>query len=94
MANGDTFREIVGSTDLSTTVRYVRGVYLAENAADPGAEARVLLRNGSGSGAVLMDIRFAAKQSKEISLPSPLYFSSGCYVQVSTGTIRGGIDGD
>lgn len=94
MANGDTFREIIGTADLTTTVRYVRGIYLAENAAEPGAEARVLLRNGHSTAAVLMDIRIPAKQSKEVSLLSPLYFSAGCYVQVATGTVRGGIDGD
>lgn len=94
MANGDTFREIVGTADLTTTCRYLRGIYLAENAADPGAEARVLLRNGSSTAQVLMDIRIPAKGSKEINLPRALYFSAGCYVHVTTGTVRGGIDAD
>lgn len=93
MANGDTFREIVGSTDLKDLVRYVRGIYLAENAATP-ADARVLLRNGNSGGAVLMDLRIPAGTSKEISLPSALYFSSGLYVHVTAGAVRGGIDGD
>lgn len=94
MANGDTFREIVASADLSTTVRYLRGIYLAENAADPGAEARVLFRNGNSTAMILLDLRIPAKTSKEISFPSPLYFSAGLYVHVTAGTVRGGIDGD
>lgn len=93
MANGDTFREIIATADLSTTVRYVRGIYLAENGATP-AEARVLLRNGNATAAVLLDLRIPASTSKEISLPTPLFFSAGCYVHVTVGTVRGGIDGD
>lgn len=89
-----TFREIIASADLTTTVRYVRGIYLAENGADPGAEARVVLRDGSATAMVLIDLRFAAKESKAINLPRALYFPNGCYVQVISGTVRGGIDGD
>jgi hypothetical protein len=88
-----TFREIVASADLTTTVRYVRGVYLAENAGTP-AEARVLLRDGSSSGMVLMDLRIPASTSKEVSVARPLYFPNGCYVHVTAGTVRGGVDGD
>lgn len=81
------------TTDLSTKYRYLRAFNFAENAADPGAEARILIRDTNSSGAIYLDIRLAAKESKHVSFDRPLLFPGGMHVSV-TGTVRGSIDAD
>lgn len=84
---------INATVDLTTKYRYLRGFNLAENAADPGAEARVLIRDASGTGAIYVDIRLAAKESKHVSFGRPLLFPGGVHVTV-TGAVRGSLDAD
>jgi len=53
-----------------------------------------MLRDGSATARVLIDLRFAAKESNAINIPRVLYFPMGGNMQVISGTIRRGIDGD
>lgn len=89
-----TYRIFTTSSDFSTVARYLRHISVADFTADPGAVSRVLVRNGSTSGDIVLDIRLAANDSKHISFPKPLFFPAGVYVQVSVGTVRGSIDAD
>lgn len=82
------------TTDLSTKCRYLYSFAFTENGTDPGADVRIQLRNGSGAGPVVVDVRLAAKQSREVSFTKPLFFENGIYLLVSAGTARGSIDAD
>ena len=84
---------LAATTDLTTKYRYLRAFSFAENAADPGAEARIIIRDSSAAGAIMLDIRLTAKESKHMSYARPLLFPGGMHVTIS-GSARGSIDAD
>lgn len=75
----------------ATQITKVNGWQFTENAGTPAA-ARVLLREGSG-GTIVADIRLAASESVGETYPEPLELMSGCYVEVSSGSVRGAVYG-
>lgn len=81
---------VTGTAD--TGIRTVRGYQFAENGVDPGAEARIVLRDGNG-GAVIGDVRLAAKESIGFLFPKALTLGSTLYVEVSAGAVRGAVYG-
>lgn len=87
-----TYRNFTGNLDATATVRYLRSVNVAENAATPAA-AKVFLRDGV-AGNLVVDIRLAAGESKHLSFNPPLYFPLGVQIDVGGGTVRGSIDGE
>lgn len=84
---------VSGTLDLSTKYRYLHSFNFAENAADPGAEARITIRDTNASGSAFVDIRLAAKESKHVSFRRPLFFPGGMHITVS-GTARGSIEAE
>lgn len=86
------YRVVLATTDATRRIRSLRSWSFAENAGTPAA-ARVLLRNGSSSGDVVVDVRLAASESKHVSYAAPVFFPAGLYVQVSVGTVRGSVEG-
>lgn len=75
-----------------TTVGTLSGWNFAENAGTPAA-ARVLLRDGSATGAILADIRLAASGSDTVAFPTAINVANTVYVDVATGTVRGALFG-
>lgn len=88
-------RPVTGSglvTDSSgLTMHMLLGMQFTENAVS-AAPARVLLRNGNG-GDIYIDIRLLAGQSMEESYDLSNYyrFTTGIYVDVAEGTVRGSV---
>lgn len=80
-----------GNTDLTTKGKRVLSWHFEENAVTPAA-ARVLLRNGSATGDVIVPIRLAASDSKGGDYSNGLGFPLGVFVEVVTGTVRGSVD--
>ena len=79
-----------GAVGPTTGGTLVYGWNFAENAGSPAA-ARVLLRDGGAGGAIIGDIRLAASQSAgtEYTAPIRCTSTSGFYVEVNAGTVRG-----
>jgi hypothetical protein len=76
-----------------TSIKNLHGWNFAENAGTPAA-ARVLLRDGSASGAILADIRLAASGfDVQSALDVRIQGASGLYVEVNAGTVRGAVYG-
>jgi len=83
-----------GALSAQRKIRVLHRIDVTEHGADPGAEARVQLKDADGNGNLLCDIRLAAKESKHIAFTVPLRFPNGLYVQVSSGTVRGSVTGE
>ncbi|KQR97709.1 MAG: hypothetical protein J0I33_07845 [Microbacterium ginsengisoli] len=86
------YQAIVGSADLTTKMRYISSYTFTENAGTPAA-ARVVIRDGSASGPVIIDEPIVAGGVAKGDLSKPVFCPSGVYVQVTTGTVRGSIRG-
>lgn len=88
------YQVVTATVDLTAKGRRVHAWNLAENAGSPAA-ARVLLRDGGASGAIVADIRLPASDSKHAAYGTRgLTFTAGVYVEVATGTVRGSVDID
>ncbi|NDK91020.1 hypothetical protein GYA93_15720 [Gordonia desulfuricans] len=73
--------------------RYLRSVFLTENAGTP-AEAKIEFRDGGPGGTVFFLLKFSANQTHAYSFTRPIYFPSGIYMNCPTGVVVGGIDAD
>ncbi|WP_395704870.1 hypothetical protein [Rhodococcus ruber] len=82
-----------GNLPATTKYRYLKSVFLTENAATP-AEAKIEFRDGGAGGQVFLLLKFAANQTHAYSFDRPLYFPNGLYVNLPTGVVVGGLDAD
>lgn len=82
-----------GNLPAQRRIRTVHRIDVAENAASPGAEARIQLKDTDSNGMLYADIRIKAGESRHIDFTTPLRFPNGVYLQVSAGTVRGSITG-
>lgn len=76
----------------SVSIKSLAGWQFTENAGTPAA-ARVLLRDGGASGAIIHDIRLAASESVGDSFNIPVLLTGNLYVDVTSGTVRGAVFG-
>jgi hypothetical protein len=84
---------VSANTDLTTKTRRLRAGNVRETA---GAVAVVSFREGSASGNIVVQLRFAAvtggsDRTFDFSHPG-LTFSSGVFVEVASGTVRGSVE--
>lgn len=92
MMGYDRYEVVTGSGQ--TTLTSLTGFWFCENAASPAAAA-VNLRDGGVSGAIIARIKLAASESKGLSLTRPVRLTSGAlYVEVTAGTVQGGVYGE
>lgn len=82
-----------GSLDATRRIKTVHAINLTENGADPGAAARVQLKDADANGQLHADIRLIAAEFKNLSFDPPLRFPHGVFIQVSSGTVRGEVIG-
>lgn len=75
-----------------TGVGTLWGWNFSETAGTPAA-ARVLLRDGSDSGAILADIRLGEAATSTVALPIAINVPSNVYVDVDAGEVRGALYG-
>ncbi|QOC56273.1 hypothetical protein PP509_gp31 [Gordonia phage MichaelScott] len=83
-----------GNLAAQRRITTVHRIDVTEHGADPGADARVQLKDTDSNGVLLCDIRLAPKESRHIAFSPPLYFPAGVYLQVSAGTVRGSVTGE
>lgn len=74
--------------DLTGEVKRISGFHVAEDAATP-APNTVLLRNGSSTGDIIVQIELAADESKHFAANRALLFPSGLFVEVTGGLVQG-----
>jgi hypothetical protein len=92
MMGYDRYEVVTGSG--GTTLTSLSGFWFCENAGTPAA-ASVNLRDGGAAGAIIARIKLAASESKGLSFTRPVRLTSGAlYVQVTAGTIQGGVYGE
>jgi hypothetical protein len=84
----------IGNLGAQRRIQTVHRIDVTETATDPGAEARVQLKDTDANGTLLCDIRLAAKESRHIEFGTPLHFPNGLYIQVSVGAVRGSVTGE
>lgn len=80
------------TADVDSGFRQLAGWQFTETA---GAAARVLLRDGSSSGAILVDVKLAAGESVGENYVHPIVLAGAAkvYVDVDTGAVRGAVYG-